>query len=473
MQKELLVISYYWLPDEGTGSYRISKFVKYLLRKGWQITVLTASQDPEGSYAAPAGLKVMRVGKQKSVPGAKKVNPSIFYAKDQNWKAKLKVWARLNLIIPDAKIFWYPAAVKAGLALAKQYNFAALLSTSPPPSTSLVAKRLAQKLKLPWVADFRDPWTEIYYYEDFPQGAIAKRINKALEKSVLEQADAVVSVNAGFFPEHEGWMEHEHIISNGFDPEDFLPGNHVERGKRDKLGVQNVKRSKGAQGLPKTQKTQGVCGAQGALGEGLGGKEEEKQGELGKQGEVMKFKVAYLGSFKMNQLAPGFLNFLQNLPEGLIPHLEFNFVGNVDVLVQEEIMKLIPKGLELHFKGLVPHKEAVAIMQEADLLLLLIGQAERSKLVFSTKLFEYLMSGNPVLAFGHEGGAAHKVIESSKGGYLSPHGASEAALEYFSQVYKHWQSGRTMPGASPESLEDYNFEKLSARLEKILMDVTG
>lgn len=429
MQKELLVISYYWLPDEGTGSYRISKFVKYLLRKGWQITVLTASQDPEGQYEAPAGLKVMRVGKQKAVPGTKKVNPSIFYAKDQNWKAKLKVWARLNLVIPDAKIFWYPTAVKAGLSLAKQHNFAAVLSTSPPPSTSLVAKRLAQKLKLPWVADFRDPWTEIYYYEDFPQGAIAKRINKALEKSVLEQADAVVSVNAGFFPEHRAWMEHEHIISNGFDAEDFEETQRREEGTLSR-----------------------------------------EEGILGRDG---KFKVAYLGSFKMNQLAPGFLDFLQNLPEALIPRLAFNFVGNVDVLVQEEIEKVVPKGLEVNFKGLVPHKEAVAIMQEADLLLLLIGQAERSKLVFSTKLFEYLMSGNPVLAFGHEGGAAHKVIESSKGGYLSPHGASEAALEYFAQVYKHWQSGRPMPGASPTALEDYNFEKLSSRLEKILMDVTG
>lgn len=426
MQKRLLVISYYWLPDEGTGSYRISKFVKYLLRKGWKITLLTASMDSENRYELPDGLELIRIGKQKASAGSKKVNPSIFYAKDQNWKARLKVWLRLNVIIPDAKILWYPSALKAAKKLITEGNsFDVLLSTSPPPSTAIIAKAVAKKFNLPWVADFRDPWTEIYYYEDFPQGWLAKRLNKRMEESVLRKAKAVISVNSGFFPEHETWLKHQHIISNGFDAEDFLPS------------------------------------------------EGEGPGKLGVHGNEDKFTVAYLGSFKMNQLAAGFLDFLQLIPVKSQAKLRFNFIGNVDVLVQEQILAIKPSGLEINFKGLIPHKEAVATMQQSDLLLLLIGKAHRSKLVFSTKLFEYLMSGKPTLAFGHLGGAADQVIQSSKGGYLSAHKESEGALEYLAQCLKLWESGRAMSPADADALKAYDFESLSERLEQILKDVAG
>ncbi len=417
VHKKLLVVSYYWLPEEGTGSYRISKFVKYLLLRGWEITVLTASQDPEGRYQPPEGLRVKRVGRSKSSAGSKKVNPSIFYAKDQNWKARLKVWARLNLIIPDAKIFWYPKAVKAGLKLAKKEKFSVLLSTAPPPSTALVAKKLAYELNLPWVADFRDPWTEIYYYEDFPQGALARRINKNLEYGVLRKADALVCVNQGFFPEHEAWLNHQYIISNGFDKDDFTQ-QHPEENAVDG-----------------------------------------------------KFSIAYLGSFKMNQLAPGFVEFLRSIPEEWQPRIRFEFIGNIDVLVREQLEENAPKALELQFPGMLPHREAVRKMQQSDLLLLLIGQAERSKLVYSTKLFEYLMSGKPTLAFGHAGGAAQQVIETSKGGYLALHREHQGALDYLAMLLKAWQSGQNVAGANQEALDRFDFKYLSERLEKILLDV--
>ena len=82
-----------------------------------------------------------------------------------------------------------------------------IFSTSPPPTTSLVAKKLSTWSKLPWVADFRDPWTNVYYYDDSPQGKLATRINRSMEKNILSAASAITVVNHGFFPD----LDHRNV----------------------------------------------------------------------------------------------------------------------------------------------------------------------------------------------------------------------------------------------------------------------
>lgn len=412
--KNLLVLSYYWLPDEGTGSYRIAKFVKYLLKRGWKITVLTASQDPRNEVSLIPNLRVVRTASSAQMGQGKKVNPSIFYAADQNWRTRLKVWFRLNVIIPDAKILWYLKAVPIGLKLAKETKFNALLSTAPPPSTSLIARRIANKAGLPWLSDFRDPWTEIYYYEDFPQGQRAKKINKRMEANCLADAQAVVCVNKGFFPPQEAASpEKFHYISNGFDPDDFRPV------------MADAKAND-------------------------------------------KFTIRYIGSFKMNQVCKGLLNFIKHFPQELETKVRFEFIGKVDPLVEQVLEQHLPKMVERNYLGFLEHAKAVKLMQSADLLLLLIGTAARSKLVFSTKLFEYLKSCRPCLAFGHHGGAAHQIINQCKGGYFSDHESYRGALAYVQARLEDFSKGIPPQGADTQSLDRFNFENLSLELEVIL-----
>ncbi|QNR24785.1 glycosyltransferase family protein [Croceimicrobium hydrocarbonivorans] len=412
--KRLLVVSYYWLPDEGTGSFRISKFVKYLLQAGWEITILTASRSRGDDQQVP-GLKVVRTDESLLQGESSKVNPSIFYAAKSNWRARIKVWLRLNIIIPDAKIFWYPKALSFGKKLIKENHYSAVLSTAPPPTTALVAKAIASSGDLPLISDFRDPWTNIYYYEDFPLGRIARYFNNRLEKSVLKASSDIICVNKGFFPGFEEEETKVHYISNGFDPDDF-------------------------------------------------GKHQSDQSERSK-----KFTVSYFGSLKMNQVSPGFLAFIQNIPEGQLANLRFHFYGNVDQIARDSVLKVLPENLELVFKGTVPHDMAVQEMQKSDLLLLLVGMADRSKLVYSTKLFEYLNSAVPCLAFGHQDGAAAHVIKETNAGHLSSHQEYLPALQFLEERLADWKAGLEIKGASVEALDRFNFKKLSTQLENVIL----
>ncbi len=413
--KNLLVVTYYWLPDGGTGTYRVGKFVKYLLRNNWKITVLTACQDSTPEYFLHPNLKVHSTpGNPKKLGRSNKVNPSIFYAAEENWRARLKVWVRLNLVVPDAKILWYFKALKLGLKLARQEKFTALFSTSPPPSTAWIARAIAKKTGLPWTCDFRDPWTEIYYYETFPQGFLARKLNKWMEAEVLKTAKALVCVNKGFFPAHEQKGLNFHYISNGYDPEDFKALSNDPSTRND------------------------------------------------------KFTIRYVGSFKMNQLSQGFKDLIQSIPESKRATIRFDFVGTVDPLVQAELNRIVPNELECNYLGMKEHREAVQLMQSADLLLLLIGEAQRSKLVFSTKLFEYLKSGNQCLAFGHEGGAAQQIIQKAKGGYLSAHKEHIGALEFLETQLELWQNEDASRQPDMDALQEYSFENLTLRLQKVI-----
>lgn len=423
-QPRLLILSYYWPPDSGTGVNRIVKMAHYLRKLGWSITVLTATdeaqpedQDPDFKVLREPGFKLSKLwgGRKSPSPREAGFSPSLFYKKNKSLRERLLIWARLNLLVPDAKIGWYPAAVRKGKKLLRAQSFDALLSTSPPPTTALVARHLARFSGLPWTADFRDPWTQIYYYEAFPPGALAGWINRQLEALVLRSAQEIVVVNRGFFPQIEASAP-ETVIPNGYDPRDF-----------------------------------------GSSTFGQGPNEN---------GDSLQLK--YLGTLKLNQWAPGFIQALEKIHANRKLWKRqpvFEFAGQVDEQYRARLKEAAPQ-FEMHFPGRVPHREAIKKMQHADVLLLLIGQAKHSKLVFSTKLFEYLYTGKPILAMAHEDGAAAQVIRDCGAGAVADHEDPEAAYSFLEQVL----TGEEFPaGASPASIKKYSFETLAGQLHEVLL----
>lgn len=423
-QRHLLLISYYWHPDTGTGVNRIAKMAYYLHAMGWHITVLTATADAQEADVQ-TGWKVVRVpgfklsrlwGRSKSpAPKEAGFSPSLFYKQDKSLKEKLLIWARLNLLVPDAKIGWYRSAVKTGKKLLQNQRFDAILSTSPPPTAALVARRLARFSGLPWTADFRDPWTQIYYYEAFPPGAIANWINQRLERKVLQRADQIVAVNRDFFSQAKVSFQPV-IIPNGYDPRDFTGSTF---GRRPNENSENL-------------------------------------------------ELKYIGTLKMNQLAPGFLKALKRLnaeKEQLKRKPVFEFVGVVDPQYRQKLKAAAPD-FAMHFPGRMPHKKALQKMQAADVLLLFIGQSAQSKMVFSTKLFEYLRTGHPILALAHPEGAAAEVLEDCEAGFCAGH-------EDEKNVYRHLKmllnADDLPPGAMQDKIEKYSFEHLAEALHKVLL----
>lgn len=428
MNKKILIISYYWFPSGGTGVYRVSKFVKYLKRMGWEPVILT-TETAEGHFeekeADPEyrGIKVIRVPSWEPISLFRKftggrhgrhINPSVFLDKNRGWKVRLSSWVRLNFFIPDAKVFWKNPAIKAGAQLIREENPVAIFSTSPPPTAHLVAKSLAEKFRLPWLADFRDPWTRIFYYDQMKMNPFSKKYNEKLEASVMESADAVTVVNHGFFP---------HIttpkmvkIENGFDPDDrkYLTSN--QRNDR--------------------------------------------------------FSIRYFGNFKANQFCGNFFDALENLSEinGISSNLRFEVHGFIDQTVRE---RLESNRLNIEWKVLpfIPKQEALRKMSESDLLMMVIGRGRLAKTGLSTKLFDYMLAKKPVLAFGPVDGAAAQVLHSTKTGKMFNFEDVKPVESFILKHYLEWENGGTAYRPDYQEMERYNFEGLTRKLDKELKKI--
>ena len=132
---------------------------------------------------------------------------------------------RGNFIIPDPRKGWNKYAIAKAKQIIKDLNIDTVITTSPPHSTQLIGLKLKKDLGLNWIADFRDPWTDIYYFKQMYPTLPAIYIHKKLEKKVLNQADKIITVSKNFkklFSEKtDNIINKIEIIPNGFDSDDF------------------------------------------------------------------------------------------------------------------------------------------------------------------------------------------------------------------------------------------------------------
>jgi hypothetical protein len=236
--KKVLIITYYWPPAGGPGVQRILKFAKYLPDFGWQPIILTVKN---GEYPAideslineiPNNCRVFKTNSiepnnlYKKLIGIKSnqnIPVAVLAEKHQSLKKKIANRIRLNLFIPDAKIGWKPFAVKKSKQIINEFNPDLIFSSSPPPTVHLIAKSLKKYSNLKWVADLRDPWTDIYYYHNLKKSKISTRLDKNLELSVFKSADLLCTVSkdlANIFAGKKPGLDIK-IITNGFDPDDL------------------------------------------------------------------------------------------------------------------------------------------------------------------------------------------------------------------------------------------------------------
>ena len=121
--------------------------------------------------------------------------------------------ARRFIYYPDGQIGWYPAAVSAGRRLAREGGFDAIYSSSAPITAHLVGRALHRSSGIPWIAEFRDPWSA------WIAGNAPAQLQRAgrLERSIASEASAVVMTSPSWAREHSARWEREVItIPNGF-----------------------------------------------------------------------------------------------------------------------------------------------------------------------------------------------------------------------------------------------------------------
>ena len=424
----LLVVTYYFPPSGGGGVQRPTKWVKYLPEAGVQPTVLTVREgayphlDPTQMDDVPAGVEVVRTaapdpfglygrltGRSRDEAVAARTGR---VGESPSAAERAARWVRANVFVPDARVGWVPFAARAARRLHRERPFDAVLTTGPPHSAHLVG-RVMHRLGARWVADFRDPWTDIHYQSALSRSGAAARLDARLEAAVLREADAVLTVSE---PLARGLQAKArvpvHVIPNGFDPDDFPePAPPV---RSDRFVVTHVGT---LHGVPMSLL--------------------DAIARLRAEGEEVGLRC--VGS----------------VPEDLLTEAETRGVAD---LVEVE--------------GAVPHDEAVAIMRRSPLLLLTVEPWDYAEGVLPGKTFEYLASGRPVLGLGPVGAASRVLVETGAGVMLR-HGDVDGVAAELLRHRGGWQEGRAASGARTEAVATYSRVSQARHVAEVVRSVRG
>ena len=442
--KRLLIITYYWPPTGGSGVQRWVKFSKYLPEFGWQPVVYTPenpeqlARDESLLADVPACAEIIKThisepyAAYRRLTGGKQgqeVNP--VNAQKKSWKQRLSLWVRGNCFIPDPRVGWVRPSVRFLKKYLKEHPVDAVVTTGPPQSVHLIGLELKKALGVRWIADFRDPWTEMFYYKHLGLSAAADRRHHQLEQSVLDGADLIVSVSPPVAADFQAKTQTPVVlITNGFDESDF---------QAEESG------SGSAHAEPFTRTGSGVSEAQPDSGAGAAA--------------VPPFRLVHTGLFAADGNP---LNLWDALAErctadpSFRQRLEIRLAGKVDAAITDAI-RARGLGDNLVELGYLPHDATVREQRAADILLLPLRREPEYAKVLPGKIFEYLAARRPVLGIGQEDGAAAAVLRDAAAGDMFDWDKKTELLAFLDA--EHPQTA---------GIEKYTRRALTARLAEVL-----
>ncbi len=430
MPKKVLVITYYWPPAGGIAVQRWVKFCKYLSDYGWQPIVYTVSNghypltDNSMLKDVPESLTVIKQpvwepyqlyqffsrGKKVNVnPGEIKPGDGSSFLK------RISVWIRSNFFIPDARKFWIRPSIKFLNEYLKENPVDAIVSTGPPHSAHLIALGLKRKNNLPWLADFRDPWTTMDYYQELSLTPWADRKHHRLEKEVLTSADAITVVGRGMQEEFESKRGRRVVVvTNGFDEDDFS----LEPAKIDN-----------------------------------------------------EFSIVHIGSFQARINPTGLwkaLAELRNEKHPLITKLKIKLTGSVAPSITQSIKD---NGLDefLLASAFKPHDEAIKQMKNAAVLLLCVY--EQNKFIVTGKIFEYLAAKRPILYTGSKDGDAARIVLETETGPVFRRDEVGAIKSHLKFLFEQFERGEL--NLKTSRAEKYSHRMLAKQVSGELDRITA
>jgi len=399
--RPVLFVAYYYPPAGGVAVQRSLKFAKYLPEFGWQPVVLTTTP---GAYPARDESLWSDVPENTPIYRVKSYDINGLRGRASRWGAgKLLSALNLALMLPDAALFWSYLARGAVRRILDQHAPALVYSSSWPASAHLLARWVKVTYGLPWVADFRDPWSENQRMRILPG---YRRLHRRLERQVLHDCDRIVTVSeplAERFQRLAGpGAEDVLVIENGYDDSDIaiLPPPRTDR-----------------------------------------------------------FTITYTGSFSALHSPAAFVAAIDLLlTNQRIPQEQMRVL-----IAGPNLEAHIPSRPPFELLGPVPYHSLSALRQQSDLMLLVINEGPEHAGTYGSKLFEYLGSNRPVLALAGREGVAARLIEQARAGAVLPHdpaAIAEAVLGY----YQRWQEGHFDHAPDWAVIQRYTRRNLAARL---------
>ncbi len=431
-EKKILIITYYWPPAGGPGVQRWLKFAKYLPEFGWKPIIYTPENpsypllDESLMKDVPDHVEMIKTKIWEPYQLAEKLNKSNKKFKagqfdvgdNQSWKSKLSIWVRGNFFIPDARIFWVQPSVKFLEQYLKINNIDVMVTSGPPHSLHLIGLQLKNKFPdIKWIADFRDPWTEISYYKHLKLTSKSDKKHRQLESDVFKNADITLATS---YTDAENFRKNGAnavCITNGFDESD---------------SSQTMKFSNGQ---TRTQD---------------------------------KFTVSYIGVLEQLRNPENLWTALNNLVQtnaDFAADFSLKFVGRIDDKILQSIEN---SSLKNHIEnlGYLSHNKAIDEMENSSILLITNFPNETSKGIIPGKIFEYLATGKQILSFGPNEADVSKILDDTQAGRHFSYRDSEAVKSFVLEKFELWKSGTDQKNI--QNIEQFSRKNLTKRLSEIL-----
>lgn len=438
--KNLLIIAYYFPPSGGPGVQRVLKHVKYLSDFGWNPIVFTVSngQFPavDGSLMSqipenvpverchifePYDLYRLLTGKKQGTA----IDVNVIKKEDQKigFKDRLAEFIRATFFIPDARMAWRLNAGKHLKKIIEKHKIDAIYSSSPPYTCSLIARNLKRKTGLPWIAGFRDPWTD--FLTTPKRWFLPAAIDRSLEHSVFREADAIESAWEGItkdalkkFPGLD--RSKFYHVPNGFDSADF-PSVIAKRNA--------------------------------------------------------KFTLTYTGSMYGRRNPASLFEAIERLIERkLVKPDDFilRFIGRFGAEVEEMFEKATFKH-SIEVVGYVAHEESIKYLLESDALLLVVDEAKESEEIVPGKVYEYVGTRKPIIAVGPERSAIGDLLDETGTGKIAYQSNIEGLAGIFLEYFQSWINGNINGNSrvNEEKIVKYERREAARSLAGILGSITN
>lgn len=440
--KRVLIITYYWPPTGGSGVQRWVKFAKYLPSEGWQPVIYTPENpeqlavDTSLEAEVPAEAEIIRTGiiepyglykkllrRSGHSKEAVEVNP--VNAQNKSLIQKAAMWVRGNLFRPDPRCLWIRPSVRYLKKYLKEHPVDLIVSTGPPQSMHIIGMKVAAETGIPWVADFRDPWTKIFYFKHLAMTSATERWHKKMEKKVLDAASVVVAVSPLVQKEFQEMTDTPvELITNGFDECDF-----------------NAEKCTEASGGPDKD-----------------------------------FIIVHTGLFAADGNPTVLWDVLSEKCEAdstFRKRLKIKLIGKTD----DQIIKALYErnlGDMLVNMGYQQHDIAVQQQREASLLMLPLRKEPEYKAVLPGKLFEYIASGRPILGIGQPDGAMAMILDETRTGTVLEWEDKTGIEEYVGQCWERHRAGSlSTDGADLTRFTRRSLTRQMAELFEKILDQVG
>ena len=374
--KKVLILTYFWAPSGKATVHWPLRIIKHLPEFGCEPCVLTVKEE---YYTRMDESMLSEINTSLKVYKSKSLEPFNLYkiftgrgkkehiidsetisSTNKSLPHLISIWIRMNLFIPDARIGWYFSAVRMGKAIIKENKIEAIISIGPPHSTHLIASRLSKLFRLPHYPVFIDPWVDIIYYKNFNRSKVTLALDNYFERKVLQHSKASIFVTQtmkdDYLEKYSFLKEKSFVLYWGYDEESF---DYID--------------------YPKTNESDTIVHA----------------------GNIFDYQNP-VNFWKMIK---------QRINSGQI--LKLKFIGSVSPAIRKEI---IQAGLEdyTEYAGFLSYKKMLKELINAKYLLVCASESRH----VPGKLFEYLRTGRPIIAFGDENREVSEILKTSNAGMI-------------------------------------------------------